>query len=370
MPLLLLIDDDPLLRKVAAHALTAVGHEVLEAADGAAGLDLAKTNRPELIVCDVNMPGMDGFEFVTTLRRQEGISDIPVIMLTAMADRANMRTGMTSGADDYLGKPFTFTELTEAVSALLSKRAALHEGLVSSMNTSFISALDEQREMLAAQYERRYIHELSARWDRVNEANSELRYEHAIVLKADLMTALASQITTASDPGGLTRRAFQAARDVLHLFNAQHLLPSGNDLLAIFADEPNYVGAGANARAAKAAFAIEKAVMTVIHGGALFDPATDTRVGVVVSMQQGPIALVHLSDPLHGDPDSTLATGPTVASVVAIGDFARVAGWPIACSQEMAESLSGLVTLGRNTHIDLPDRSLPPLYVTELLSLS
>lgn len=369
MPLMLVIDDDRLQRTVAAHALTKAGHEVVEAAGATAGLDLARGRRPDLIICDVQMPGMDGFEFLTTLRREEGISDIPVIMLTAMGDRAHMRTGMTSGADDYLSKPFSFAELTEAVSALLAKRAALQEGLVSSMNTSFTAALEEQREMLASQYERRYIHELSARWDRLGDANSELRYDHAIVLEADLMSALAPKIATTPDPGGLTRRAFQAARDVLHLFSVQHLLPSGNDLLAIFADEPDTVRVRANIRAAKAAFAVRKAVMTVIHGGALPDPDEDAHSDVVLAMQQGPITLVHLSDALHGDPDSTVATGPAVASAVALRDFARSANWRVACSRELAESLGELITVGRNAQVDLTDRSLPPLRAIELLSL-
>src|SRR5881394_37901 len=124
MALILVVDDDRNQRAVAAHALGGCGHEVIEAEDGTQALEITRARRPDLIVCDVVMPGISGFEFVTALRQEEGISDLPVIMLTSMGERAHMRTGMTSGADDYLAKPFSFAELNEAVTALLSKRKA------------------------------------------------------------------------------------------------------------------------------------------------------------------------------------------------------------------------------------------------------
>lgn len=320
MPLILVIDDDRLQRTVAAHALKKAGHEIIEAADGMQGLEAARTRRPELIVCDVLMPGLNGLQFVSALRQEEGISDIPVIMLTSMAERADMRAGMNSGADDYLAKPFSFAELNDAVAALLTKRRTLQEGLVNSMNTSFLAALDEQRESLASQYEQRYVHELSARWDR-GDGNSELKYDNAVVLKVDLFGAMLGQVAADKDMAQTVRRAYQSARDSLHLFSALHLLPLGNDLLAVFADEPDSVRVAANVRAIRACFALVKAVGVVLPK--LTASSAESGAGVSIALHQGPVTLLHLSDPLHGDPDSTLATGETVAALAGLVSLAR-----------------------------------------------
>src|SRR5512140_3916641 len=130
MSLILVIEDDRIQRQVTVQALKSTGHEVMEAPDGVEGLRSARTNRPDLIVCDVMMPGMNGYQLVTALREEEDIADIPVIMLTAMTERAHMRTAMTSGADDYIAKPVSFKELNEATSALIAKRKARLDGFV------------------------------------------------------------------------------------------------------------------------------------------------------------------------------------------------------------------------------------------------
>lgn len=121
MALILVVDDDRMMRMVATHALKMAGHGVIEAEDGTQGLELARTRQPELILCDVVMPGISGFQFVSALRQEQGISQLPVIMLTSMADPDNMRAATASGANGYIAKPFSVTELNEAVAALLAK---------------------------------------------------------------------------------------------------------------------------------------------------------------------------------------------------------------------------------------------------------
>jgi two-component system, sensor histidine kinase and response regulator len=96
--------------------------EVLEAKDGAQGLALASDKQPDAILCDIHMPVMDGFEFVSRLRQNPHLSTIPVIMITSMANRDAMRKAMGNGADDYLTKPFTSQELIDAITGQLSKR--------------------------------------------------------------------------------------------------------------------------------------------------------------------------------------------------------------------------------------------------------
>ncbi len=102
-------------------ALMDKGYDVLEAENGAQGVDLARRHLPDLILCDVNMDQMDGYSTLSALRAQPGTASIPVILMTGLADNAGMRHGMELGADDYLAKPFTLDDLYAAVEARLKK---------------------------------------------------------------------------------------------------------------------------------------------------------------------------------------------------------------------------------------------------------
>ena len=125
MTLILVVEDEKAIRENLADLLEVEGYEVLTAANGRLGLELALEHRPDLILSDILMPEMNGYEMLTELRQHAGMAHIPFVFLTAKADRENMRAGMTLGADDYLTKPFTREEVLQAVIARLSKRQAL-----------------------------------------------------------------------------------------------------------------------------------------------------------------------------------------------------------------------------------------------------
>jgi CheY-like chemotaxis protein len=118
----LLIEDDEAQRFIAGFALKKAGHAVREAADGAAGIAAAREAHPDVVVCDVVMPGMTGYEVLARLRGDPGLANVPVILLTAMSERQHMRQGMSAGADDYLTKPYRPAELCEAIDAVLARR--------------------------------------------------------------------------------------------------------------------------------------------------------------------------------------------------------------------------------------------------------
>ena len=121
----LVIDDTPEVRQVIVQTLAAFGFAAREAADGKSGIELALARRPNLIICDVRMPGFDGFQTLSAIRNRAETANIPFIFLTAAADKREMRRGMSSGADDYLTKPFTPEELMEAVTSRLARQAEL-----------------------------------------------------------------------------------------------------------------------------------------------------------------------------------------------------------------------------------------------------
>jgi DNA-binding response OmpR family regulator len=122
MARLLLIEDDVTQRMIASYALQKAGHEVREAQDGDQGLAALHAAVPELVVCDVMMPGLSGYEVLAAIRADPALAPLPVILLTAMADSQHVRQGLTAGADEYVTKPYRPDELCAAVATLLARR--------------------------------------------------------------------------------------------------------------------------------------------------------------------------------------------------------------------------------------------------------
>lgn len=121
MTKILIIEDTALLRESIADVLEQEGFEVIHAADGYTGVKMAREHSPDLILCDIVMPGMTGFDVIQLLKSEEGQLSSPFIYITALAERRDFREGMDLGADDYLVKPFTIQELLNAINTRLEK---------------------------------------------------------------------------------------------------------------------------------------------------------------------------------------------------------------------------------------------------------
>ncbi len=119
----LVADDNANSRQLVKDIVESIGCATLVAADGPSALEAAQSQVPDLIILDVNMPGMSGFEVCAALKSDPVLSQIPVIMLTALADIENRVTGLGLGADDYLSKPFSPRELIARVNARLRRKA-------------------------------------------------------------------------------------------------------------------------------------------------------------------------------------------------------------------------------------------------------
>ncbi|MFE6050041.1 response regulator transcription factor [Kitasatospora sp. NPDC056446] len=118
---ILVIDDDPTVAEVVVGYLTRAGHHVDHAADGRQGLDLARAHRPDLVVLDLMLPGIDGLEVLRRLRDRDTGAQLPVVMLTARGDEADRVLGLELGADDYVTKPFSPRELVLRVQSVLRR---------------------------------------------------------------------------------------------------------------------------------------------------------------------------------------------------------------------------------------------------------
>ncbi len=125
MTKVLVIEDDMKVQDTLVDILELEGFKTVVAGDGLQGIMQAKAEKPDLIICDVMMPELDGYGVLEQLRQDQATATIPFIFLTAKADRPDVRQGMVSGADDYLTKPFTPAELRQAITTRLEKQAVV-----------------------------------------------------------------------------------------------------------------------------------------------------------------------------------------------------------------------------------------------------
>lgn len=125
MTKILVIEDEQLVRENILDLLEAEGFDAIGAENGHVGITWAWDRKPDLIICDVMMPELDGYEVLKLLRKEPVTATIPFIFLTAKADKGDLRQGMQLGADDYLTKPFTASELLGAIATRLERQAAV-----------------------------------------------------------------------------------------------------------------------------------------------------------------------------------------------------------------------------------------------------
>lgn len=118
---ILAVDDEPHILRLVAFSLRSGGFEVLEAGDGLAAIDIARSEHPDLILMDAMMPALDGYEACRRIKADPQTSDIPVVMLTAKTQAAERKAGLEAGAKDYVCKPFTPKDLVEQVRGFLAE---------------------------------------------------------------------------------------------------------------------------------------------------------------------------------------------------------------------------------------------------------
>lgn len=134
MKTILLIEDDADVRENTAEILELAHYRVLRAANGRHGVDLARKEMPDLVLCDIMMPELDGYGVLHLLGRSPETAEIPFIFLSAKAERSDVRRGMELGADDYLTKPFEESELLNAIEGRLRRSNLFRKGFDRTLN--------------------------------------------------------------------------------------------------------------------------------------------------------------------------------------------------------------------------------------------
>ncbi|GEP44134.1 response regulator transcription factor [Brevifollis gellanilyticus] len=138
---ILIIEDQAPMRRNVALMLELEGYKTCTAENGRVGVEVARQEKPDLVLCDVMMPELDGYGVVQALREDDNFANTPFIFLTAKSDRSDVRIGMNFGADDYLTKPVVRDDLLAAVQTRLARAEALQERMAESggFNPDFTS---------------------------------------------------------------------------------------------------------------------------------------------------------------------------------------------------------------------------------------
>ncbi|MEO7547816.1 MAG: response regulator [Ramlibacter sp.] len=361
MALIVVMEDDAGTRMLIASVLRKDGHEVLTAENGEQGLGLVKTKRPDLVISDVQMPLLNGFQMLSAVRQDASIAATPVILLTSLQERAHMRIGMNTGADDYITKPFRPAELREAAAAQLNKRVmqATLQGMA--VDAAVQAALQRQKDQLARLYEQRLAAELSERWPSGDGAEDDEKFSSATVLFVDIPSygSVAEELS-ANELTELVKKFYGSANDTVLLFGARHIQFVGEGLLAIFADSTDTRTVSHGLRAVRAALGlIESGRGIQKYLEALYPGRQLPKFEVNVALHAGPVTLTVLQDPLHGHASQSLPVGDAVSATMLLQKQGRVLQWPVLASMAALRPVTGAVRTGGRSMVDLPGRTAP-----------
>jgi DNA-binding response OmpR family regulator len=371
MALIVVMEDDAGTRMMVASVLKRDGHEVLEADDGERGLALVRHCHPDLIVSDIQMPGLNGYQMLEALRQDPASATVPVILLTSLQERAHMRIGMTTGADDFITKPFRPDELREAVHAQLNKRAIQDSLRSMAIDAAVRSALVEQKHQLAKLYEERLASELSERWPSGDGGAGDERLESATVLFVDVAnhSALAERLD-ADELTDLVKKVYGNANDTVQLFGARHIRFVGEGMVAVFAATTDTHTVNHALRAVRAAAGLVESgrgigqYLASRYPGRALPP-----FALHVALHTGPVTLTVFQDPLHGSAAQVIPVGDAVGAALLLQRKAQALGWPIAASAAALRAVTGAVRTGQRALLELPGRTAP-MDAIELIGLA
>ncbi|GHN00300.1 hypothetical protein WSM22_17890 [Cytophagales bacterium WSM2-2] len=148
MKKIVLIEDNPEVRENTTEILELAGYDVATAPNGKIGVELVQREKPDLIICDIMMPDLDGYGVLHILSKKPDTASIPFIFLTAKTEKTDIRKGMNLGADDYLTKPFDDTDLLNAIEARLQK-AIMHQKLYEPTSAGLDEFIKDAQKVLA-----------------------------------------------------------------------------------------------------------------------------------------------------------------------------------------------------------------------------
>jgi CheY-like chemotaxis protein len=370
MPLIVVMDDDASTRVLVSAVLRKEGYDVLAAEDGAQGLALIREHKPDLIVSDVQMPNLDGFGVVEAVRAEQDITTTPIILLTSLQDRAHMRQGMTTGADDYLTKPFAPQELRDAVNAQLSKLVRAEAIQAQVVDRAVAQALSEQQEKISRLYEKRMAKELSAQWpDSLQNNDAGERFASATVLYADMRDYAAwTQRLSSGELSQVVQQFYSSVGDTVHLFGSHYMQFLGDGMLCVFVENSDTSSVNHAMRAAKAAFGLQ-------DGTRRLDAFVKQKFGerglppfsLNVALHSGAVSFAKLEG-IFGGGSQLTPVGETVTTALKMFQSQPAIDWPIAASVQTQRLAVNAARSGRRAMLQVPGKNVA-IDAVELVAL-
>jgi serine/threonine-protein kinase PpkA len=357
----LVIDDEEAIRKNVERMLTLEGYQVATAADGQQGLALALANPPDVLITDINMPVMDGFELLEALRTQTSFATVPIIMLTAAEDRTKMRKGMRMGADDYLTKPFKREELLDSINAQLQKFNRFAQAKEQAVAQAVAASEEKTREMFQDRYSDARTGNAALLTTKPNftrdpqVAGSTLQ---ATVMFADIrnFTSMAERLS-AHELATLLGKYFEEACRPVLAYGGVYLKMMGDGLLALFEDSSQQHVLPHARRAVTAALGLRQVAhdfrqWLVTHFGERGLPEFSVGIG----LHSGTVTLGRL-----GGVDSMEITplGDCVNVASRLQDTSKQFGWTVVASMETVHLVQTPLQKGHEQLVHIRGREAP-----------
>jgi serine/threonine-protein kinase PpkA len=350
---ILVIEDEAGIRNNILLMLKIERFGAVGAENGRVGLELARHHQPDLILCDVNMPEVDGFAVLEALRAEPRFADTPFVFLTALDDRASQRRGMNLGADDYLTKPFTRDELMAAVSARLRKHESSTQALAARLLTKAASLREKFRDRVVGE----------DAWGPlldVDPAETTGKIGDATILFSDIrnFTTFSERLTAAEIAEFLNAYLQQACAPVL-ASGGRIMKFLGDGVMALFEPVAGDTNDSHAKRALRASLAMQlasRAFRDWIHARHPSRGLPDFSIGV--GLHSGEVLLCVVGTAGQGE---FTVIGDTVNVASRLEGQTKELGWAIVASDTTIASAGAGVTVGGRQSVQLRGRSAPTL---------
>ncbi len=347
----LVIEDEPSIRNNIMLMLKVERYAAVGAENGRVGLEMARSDPPDLILCDVMMPEMDGFAVLDALRAEPRFAEIPFIFLTALDDRSSMRRGMNLGADDYLPKPFTRAELLEAVNSRLKK----FENLTQAVAARLVPPQDR----LTQKFREKILGgDAYAALDDTDPATLTGKIADATVLFSDIRNFTTySERLTSDEIAQLLNAYLETACAPVIRHRGVVMKFIGDGVMALFEARPNEASGSHAHRALRAGLAMQLAALEFRKWVAQRHPSKslpDFSIGV--GIHTGEVLLCHVGTPGRGE---LTAVGDTVNIASRLEGQTKALGWAVVTSEATFELTRSAINIGARREVQLRGRSAP-----------
>ena len=347
----LVIEDDSNIRNNIMLMLKVEHYVVSGAENGRVGLEMANSAPPDLILCDIMMPELDGFAVLEALRAEPRLADIPFVFLTALDDRSSMRRGMNLGADDYLAKPFTRDELLEAVSSRLKK----HEALTQALTARLVPRQDRLTETFRDKISGR---DSAVSLELTDPINITGKIADATVLFSDIRNFTTySERLNSGEIADLLNAYLQIACEPIIGCGGRVIKFIGDGVMAFFEREPGSDSGIHAQRALRAGLAMQLAALRFRDWIKSRHPSRGLpEFAVGVGIHTGEVLLCNVGAPGQSEPT---VIGDAVNIASRLEGQTKELGWAVVASQATVAAAGPAVTVGTHRTVQLRGRSAP-----------